>query len=84
MRLKQEIYIKQKGWIQVNADGNFSDSKCQLVLAFCSKSNIQKKERIQLLEQKYPMAQIVSCSTAGEISDINVMDDSIVATAIEF
>jgi hypothetical protein len=36
------------------------------------------------LNQVYPAAHIVGCSTAGEICDTQVLDDSLVATAIWF
>ena len=42
-----------------------------------------KQELINFLKQKYPKATIIGCSTAGEISDINVNDNSVSLTAVE-
>ncbi len=62
---------------ELNAD------KCQLVLVFGSSGCIIKPEVYQHLYRLYPKAEIVLSSTAGEIIDNSVYDDSIIATAIE-
>ncbi|MEL6253716.1 MAG: FIST N-terminal domain-containing protein [Bacteroidota bacterium] len=56
----------------------------QLVLFFGSTSLLEEQEYFQQLQEMYPKATLVGCTTAGEIIGDEVLDDSIVATAIEF
>ena len=56
----------------------------QLVLFFGSTSLLEEEEYFQQLQEMYPDATLVGCTTAGEIIGDEVLDDSIVATAIEF
>ncbi len=58
--------------------------KCQLVLVFGSSDTIVKPEVYNHLRSLYPKADVVFSSTAGEILDDAVYDDSAVVTAIEF
>lgn len=55
----------------------------QLVLFFGSTSLLEGSDYFQQLRDKYPDAQLIGCTTAGEIIGDEVLDDSIVATAIE-
>jgi hypothetical protein len=57
--------------------------KCQLVLVFGACEFIVKPEIYQYFKGIYPNADIILSSTAGEIIDDQVYDDSVVATAIE-
>lgn len=84
MEITQEVYSLSGGWNSVNTTRNFNHEKCTLVLAFGSKKNIGTVGKITVLKNKYPSANIISCSTAGEIAAMNVTDDTIVSTAIEF
>ncbi|MEM1182572.1 MAG: FIST N-terminal domain-containing protein, partial [Acidobacteriota bacterium] len=59
-------------------------SQPQLVLFFGSSDKLQAPSHYQELRDRFPSAHIVGCSTAGEILDDEVFDDSVVATAIEF
>jgi hypothetical protein len=43
-----------------------------------------QRERIQDIKKSYPEAEIIGCSTAGEISGTRVLDNSLVCTAVEF
>lgn len=56
----------------------------QLVLVFGSTTILTTSRRYQEVHDMYPSATIVLCSTAGEILDQNVFDDSLVVTAIQF
>ena len=58
--------------------------KTQLVLAFGAKGILSDDNLYQKLRDQYPVANIVLCSTAGEIHDEAVLDDSVSVTAIEF
>ncbi|MGV6830932.1 MAG: FIST signal transduction protein [bacterium] len=54
-----------------------------IFLLFVSSDFLDKEIFLAELHRKYPEATMIGCSTAGEISDITVMDDSISLTAIE-
>jgi hypothetical protein len=60
------------------------DSDISLVLCFGSKLAIQTRHPFALLRKKYPAAQIAICSTAGEIFNTGVYDDTLSVTAISF
>ncbi len=59
--------------------------KAQLVLLFAS-SNLNADLAIPVSEvvERFPNADVVGCSTAGEILDVNVSDSSIVGIALHF
>ncbi len=56
----------------------------QLVLAFGEKALIMNPEFYTRLRAYFPLAEIAICSTAGEIYDQEVFDDTVVITALEF
>lgn len=64
--------------------GQVIAEKVQLVLGFGGKALLSGGGFYSRLHQEYPAAAIVLCSTAGEIFEKKVMDDSISVTAIEF
>ena len=55
-----------------------------LVLVFGKRQLLENKDRFYEIRSFYPVADIVMCSTSGEILDIEVFDDTIVTTAIQF
>jgi hypothetical protein len=56
----------------------------QLVLVFAASGRIRDTARLDELRAAYPRAVLVGCSTSGEIAGTQVLDDAIVATALEF
>lgn len=56
----------------------------QLVLGFGEKEILASQAVYMQLRAIFPKAQIALCSTAGEIYDREVLDDSVSITAIEF
>ncbi len=58
-------------------------SKTQLVLGFGGKEVISTKPVYEELKSKFPNAHIVLCSTAGEIINNRVNDNSVSVAAIE-
>ncbi|WP_431159053.1 FIST signal transduction protein [Winogradskyella poriferorum] len=54
-----------------------------IFLLFISPTFQEKQELISSLKKQYPNSTIIGCSTAGEISGVNVNDDSVSLTAIE-
>lgn len=55
-----------------------------LVLVFSSIKRFNESKLQNFLKSRYPTAQIVGCTTSGEISANGVFDDSIQITAIEW
>src|SRR5438128_8153042 len=56
----------------------------QLVLLFGCPSLLKQRYLLQEIQQAYPSAHLLGCSTAGEISGTRVLDESLVATAVQF
>jgi hypothetical protein len=81
MKTKQHHYLND-AWNDFPSDLNAG--KCQLVLVFGASACIVKPDVYQHLKSVYPNADIIFSSTAGEIINDSVYDDSAVATAIEF
>jgi hypothetical protein len=55
-----------------------------LVLVFGSVSRFKEKGLQSTLKTRYPAAQIIGCTTSGEISPTGVYDDSVQITAIQW
>ena len=55
-----------------------------LVLAFGSVKRFSEGKLQNFLKSRYPTAQVVGCTTSGEISPNGVFDDSIQITAIQW
>lgn len=58
--------------------------EADVFLLFISSEFKPKQEVVNYLNDKYPKAIIIGCSTAGEISNITVNDNTISLTAIHF
>src|SRR5688500_18063609 len=58
-------------------------TKTQLVLGFGGKEILSTQPVFEDLKLKFPKAHIVLCSTAGEIINNHVYDNSVSVTAIE-
>lgn len=56
----------------------------QLVLVFAATSVLTKYNPIKQIKAAYPHAIIFGCSTGGEICGTQVLDESLVITAIQF
>jgi hypothetical protein len=56
----------------------------QLVLVFGSKDALRGGAPLAAVEAVHPDAVVLGCSTAGEICDVQVLDDSLVVTAVRF
>ncbi len=74
---KNDSYISEIGDI-IAPDGNL------LVLGFGSKEILQNKNTYQFLKVQHPNADIVLCSTAGEIYNDSVHDETLSLVLIEF
>jgi hypothetical protein len=64
------------------ASTRFETKNATLVLAFGERKYLEITKPFQYLKSLYPNAQIVICSTAGQISNTNLVENNLVATAI--
>lgn len=56
----------------------------QLVMCFAAKEKLANPGIYALVNARFPAAEIVMCSTAGEIFHEAVQDDSLIAVALQF
>lgn len=83
MKIQQKRFSHARSWEIVR--NNFSENEtCHFVLAFGSTENFSEPAVYDSLRAAYPSAEIILNSTAGEISDTQVSDNSISVTAIHF
>ena len=80
MRIETRRWNAGDGWNR--RPGELADAR--LVLVFASTSVCRRSEPFDDLAAAYPRAEIIGCSTAGEIFDTQVTDDSLSVAAIEF
>ncbi|HLO56279.1 MAG TPA: FIST N-terminal domain-containing protein [Saprospiraceae bacterium] len=78
MKIKQFQIIDNQEYI-IEQDDNIN-----VVLCFGSKQLLNNQNVITDISKAFPNANIAYCSTAGEIYDNQVMDNSISAVAIQF
>ncbi len=81
MRTAQSTWHPDSGWAN---DGPNGLEGAQLVLVFAGRGILETPDPLEAIQDTYPSATILGCSTAGEIADIEVNDGSLVATAIKF
>jgi len=82
MRVEQHNYIGNKGWNLVSNNG--VGENANWVLVFGSRELLSDKSKYDELKAKFPNAHLLLGTTAGEIVDTQVIDDSIIATAVHF
>jgi hypothetical protein len=81
MKTAQSQWTAEGGWPE-GAPQELDDA--QIVLVFGGTSALKQRERVAEIRAAYPGAHLLGCSTAGEICDVSVADESIVTTAIRF
>jgi len=82
MKIEQAVWTKENGWS--NDIKKVQNLDTQLIMFFGSTNKLKRHDFIDGIKSTYPKAHILGCSTAGEIYGTQVLDDSIVATFIEF
>ncbi len=82
MKIESCRWTASKGW-QPNKPAPLG-SVANLVFLFGSRENLAQKRLWDDIKGAYPKAHFVGCSTAGEIQQTEVIDDSLVATAVHF
>ena len=61
-----------------------SHGSASLVLVFGARDALCHGAHLSALRERFPHADIVSCSTGGQVIDTRVLDDEIVASALSF
>ncbi len=82
MKIEQKILKINQGWIP--AFKKKPDDQVQLVIFFGATELLKKKKYCREIKNAYPKAHLFGCSTAGEIYKTQVLDNSIVLTAVSF
>jgi hypothetical protein len=82
MKTEQQVWTKNAGWDRSKTRG--LNGEASLALVFGATEQLRQPEHLKEIHAQYPGAHIVGCSTAGEIRDIQVLDDSLVVTAVGF
>lgn len=77
----QKSWSQEQGWQDRSTVNSFEPS---LVLAFGNRHKLSDSDRFDEIKQFYPNANIITCSTAGEIVGTHVQNESIVLNAMQF
>jgi len=82
MKIEQGYWTKDAGWMPTNLGslGEVAD----LILVFGSREILENTQWSKQVKGIYLNAHIIGCSTAGQIVDTQVLDDSLAITAIHF
>jgi hypothetical protein len=80
VKVEQQQWTPARGWNHVAAP-TLGDA--QMVLVFGGPHQLTP-DVIDAIGDRYPSAVLFGCSTAGEIADTVVFDDTVVATAVHF
>jgi len=80
MKFEQEHLLPGEGFNKLS--GSSPMPNANWVLVFGSIKRFQEKNFASTLQKRYPRAQIIGCTTSGEISDTGVYDESIHITAM--
>ncbi|MEI7663334.1 MAG: FIST N-terminal domain-containing protein [Bacteroidota bacterium] len=82
MKTEQSIFSQATGWVKKSDHG--LGSKACLVFMFGNRDLLKEQQHIDFIKSAYPAAQIVGCSTSGEIYQEEVFNHNIVCTAVWF
>ncbi len=83
MKITQKTYSRNTGWTSIRTSpalvNNFN-----MVCVFGSSALVEDADLYQHIRSEFPDAAILINSTAGEIMDVTVQDDTLALTAIAF
>jgi len=82
MKIEQKCWIPATGW-ECSGTDSLGD-KAQLVLVFGERKALVEQNIISEVRSRYPKAILVGCSTAGEIGNDKLLENSVVVTAVQF
>ena len=78
MKLQQIVLDNQKKANVVYSSVDFSSDKVSLVLAFGERSLLEHLQPYDAIHTLYPNAEIVICSTSGQISNTSLVENNVV------
>ena len=81
MKVELTRWSAERGW-EPEAPGRLADA-AQLVLAFGSSAVLKGDVQLAEVRAAYPQAVVLGCSTAGEIWQTQVSDDTLVVAAVQ-
>ncbi|TND10247.1 MAG: hypothetical protein FD123_495 [Bacteroidetes bacterium] len=81
MKIQQKKFTRKSGWETLRNDP-FDPAACNLVLVFACADLLEIDPVYETIREMYPKAEILINSTAGEIIDVQVNDDTVALTAI--
>lgn len=82
MEIEQSKWCPTQEWVKLYSSKN--GHRSQLVYVFGNQDILQTKGRLEEIQEMYPSADIVVCSTSNEIYNGQVFNGSIVLSAIYF
>lgn len=82
MITEQRIYSESSGWEAI-LESEIKNT-AQIVFLFGNRELLKKDGVTELVNEFYPNAQLIGCSTSGEIIGAEVSDNRIVCTAVWF
>jgi hypothetical protein len=82
MKIEQYCWTQESGWSP--GIGTDPDENMQLVMIFGAAGALKETGLFEDLKKRFPKAHTFGCSTAGEICNTHVLDNSAVVTCIEF
>ncbi len=82
MKIEQKLWTKELGWQDLVQERLLETP--QLVLVFGARNLMEDEFYFKEIKSFYPQSHIIECSTAGEILNMQVRDNSIALTAIFF
>jgi len=81
MKVTQMVWTGVAGLQPENAQ---PDIQAQLALFFGSRAALNDPGSIASIRRQFPSATLIGCSTAGEIRDSRIYDDTVNVTAVQF
>jgi len=81
MQVQQQLWTPRDGW-KSKSGAMLGDA--HLVIYFGGKGTLDSGERFAEMKSFYPKAHIMGCSTGGEIFGDEVVDGSVVVSALRF
>ena len=83
--MKSALYLLRNEKLSKHPQSDdINENNVHLALCFGAKSLLQGNSVFDLLKNKFPSAQIITCSTAGEIYNTEVLDNTVSISTIEF
>ena len=81
MQVEQRLWKRETGW-QRPLEPSALAGAAQLVLVFGCAELVRGSECLERAASCYPRAHVVGCTTAGQIHDARVTDETITLTAV--